>query len=48
MNATPTLLPTAPAGGRLGTPEAGGMLLKTAGRTYSHCLGPSPTTASSH
>jgi hypothetical protein len=45
---TPPLLPAAPARGRLGTPETGGMLLKTAGRTYPHCLGPSPTNASSH
>jgi hypothetical protein len=48
MRAIVTLLPAPSGPGRIGPPEPGRMLLETAGRTYPHCLGPSPTTASSH
>jgi hypothetical protein len=48
MTAMVTLLPAPSGPARPGLPGPGRMLLKTAGRTYPHCLGPSPTTASSH
>jgi hypothetical protein len=48
MTAVLTPFPPAATPGRPGTPRPGRMQLETAGRTYSHCLGPSPTTASSH
>jgi hypothetical protein len=47
MTAMVTLVPAASGRGRFGPPGPGRMLLETAGRTYSHCLGPSPTNASS-
>lgn len=47
MTALMTLVPAASSGGRLGPRGPGRMQLETAGRTYSHCLGPSPTNASS-
>ena len=48
MTAVVNLLAAPSSPGRAGPPGPGRMLLETAGRTYPHCLGPSPKNASSH